>query len=490
MVYSYDELVGGLGRAVDYRAERHLVGDVLGHQTATLAISGEEFSLYDVAMNGVSFHAPDGDNRWAIGKTFDVKVLLHDKPVYEGTARVARTELFAKGVRVGAQLLTGFLDLPEMRRHDQEQALRRDLNCGAKQLEKRVPLAYREVIASAAHFIQFYRSLLDEHEARYADLGESGRRAIDVLAERALEQLRPRWAELTRKAAETIEPHLDDRDVIRAAKRYTNTMLTESLLESPLINRAYCKPLGYPGDFQTMVYVYKNALEGPNCFSRIFHKYICDEPLAAGVRTRKDLIKQLTVDETERIAQSEQNDRMVRVTSLASGPAREVVEFVDERTTWPINIHWTLIDQEERALSLAYHDVYRKIADRQAPCTLRCMYMSFLQFIKDPSSVLANEPQDFIYAAGLFDYLGKRSAKKLIRVLFENLVPGGVIAVGNALRPALHFWTPEFLLDWTLIYRSEEEMHELAADVADRTESIQVVPEASNAYYFLLIRKR
>ena len=37
-------------------------------------------------------------------------------------------------------------------------------------------------------------------------------------------------------------------------------------------------------------------------------------------------------------------------------------------------------------------------------------------------------------------------------------LPSGLLAIGNALAPNHWFWTTEFISDWTLLYRTREEM--------------------------------
>ena len=146
-----------------------------------------------------------------------------------------------------------------------------------------------------------------------------------------------------------------------------------------MLHRAYTKPLGYAGDFSVMLHIYKDSFEGDSAFGQVFHKLACEEPLSAGVRTRKDLIKRLTAREH---ARRRDEGEPLRAMSLGCGPAREVVEYLDECETPPAGIHWTLIDQEEKALSVAYHDVLRGIDARQADCTAQCLYLSFEQLIR------------------------------------------------------------------------------------------------------------
>ncbi len=482
-VRSYEELTGGFGHAVAFRPRRQLARELLREQVAAIAIAGVDFQLYDIAMSGVSFLAPADAPQWHVDDILEVDIRVHGTSAYRGRARVAREERVYGQRRVGLQLLSGFLDLHEMQRLDEEEALSRDLRDGPERIHARLPLAYREALFAAQHFVAFYRRTLAYHEARLAD-GDT-RADHDALALRAIGLIRPRWQALRLAAAEAALAVRGDRGALAAAKMATETLLTPILIAAPVLARSYHKPLGYPGDFQVMQYLYKDSFEGDSVFARVFHKLACEDPLGLGVRTRKQLVKQLMRREH---ARRETEGAPLRALSLGCGPAREVVEYLAESPEPPRGVRWTLIDQEEKALSVAYHDVVRGIAARQADCTAHCLYLSFEQLIKDPQAV-HGEPQDFIYCVGLFDYLNLRRGQALLKALYERLAPGGLLAVGNALGPNKHFWMLEFVLDWTLIYRDRDELRQLAEPVAGLAATLEIEREAAEAYDFLLVRK-
>jgi hypothetical protein len=109
---SYEALMRSLGRAVFYRPERQHVREILFRDARPkLLINGDEYPIFDVSMNGLSFLTPRGPQLWPIGKSIDLSLLLHGEPVYQGSAHVARVEPGPCGARVGVGLLTGFLDL-------------------------------------------------------------------------------------------------------------------------------------------------------------------------------------------------------------------------------------------------------------------------------------------------------------------------------------------------------------------------------------------
>ncbi len=256
-----------------------------------------------------------------------------------------------------------------------------------------------------------------------------------------------------------------------------------------MIARAYNKPLGYPGDYQVMLYYYRNALEGDSVFGKVFHKFFVEHPLSNGVRTRCGYVVNLMKSQHKRVLQRNGNrdDTLFRVTSLGCGPGREVSVFTNDDSDWPGEVIWTLVDQEEDTLGVAYHEGHREIMASKAKAMLQCLNVSFVQVLNEPG-ILPNEPQDFVFSTGLFDYLSQSRGERLIEGLYERLSNDGVLAVANALGPNEHSWCPEFVLDWTLIYRSRQEMQQLARLLPPSAE-IEVTVEPGGAYYFIIIRK-
>jgi len=220
----------------------------------------------------------------------------------------------------------------------------------------------------------------------------------------------------------------------------------------------------------------------------VFQRLINDEPLAAGARERKALIRQWHAEEYGRFCAEAAPGEVFRVTNLGSGPAQEVGEFIDSCDTWPRPARWTLIDQAEESLSLAYANLYPKVSNTTPVRELRCIHMSFRQFIREPENTLALEPQQLIYSSGLFDYLGQATAAGLVQVLYEKLAPGGLLVVGNALSPNDHFWLGNFVLDWPLFFRNKAEVQALAEGLPG-AEKVEIITEKAGAHYLLRIRK-
>ena len=97
---------------------------------------------------------------------------------------------------------------------------------------------------------------------------------------------------------------------------------------------------------------------------------------------------------------------------------------------------------------------------------------------------------DFVYAAGLYDYRSAPVAAALTCRLFELTRPGGLLLIPNFLTGNLDAGYMEAFMDWHLIYRSQDDMRELAAALpADQVATTEVFNDPGNAIAFLLVPK-
>jgi uncharacterized protein (DUF2126 family) len=71
-----------------------------------------------------------------------------------------------------------------------------------------------------------------------------------------------------------------------------------------------------------------------------------------------------------------------------------------------------------------------------------------------------------IYSVGLLDYLTDRRAASLVRRLYDLVIPGGLLIIGNMNEtPLSNLWPMEFITDWSLYYRTDAQMLAWAEDL-------------------------
>jgi SAM-dependent methyltransferase len=222
----------------------------------------------------------------------------------------------------------------------------------------------------------------------------------------------------------------------------------QALHEDPFIERAFAKPRGYAGDAVMLDFIYHHPanngyLAAATPRGRASTGFSTNTPAPRGVRNRAWLLA------TEIDALCARNPK-AEILSLACGHQREALHSraVQSRSFG----RFVALDQDEKSLEVVRADV--------GPLGVEAREGS----VKD---VIARGRRlgrfDFIYAAGLYDYLNDKVAARLLQSLFGMLKPGGKVWVANFLPGILDRPFMESLMDWWLVYRTADQMRELAA---------------------------
>lgn len=237
--------------------------------------------------------------------------------------------------------------------------------------------------------------------------------------------------------------------------------LNEFYLQSPYARRALEKPHGYAGDFEMMNQVYRDQYEGTTLFAKLIHRYTVNEFAAKSVRERR----QYLCDQLRTYLLSCSGKKTnINICSLASGPALEIVDLLKnfpEISVGELNI--TLVDQDVESLLDARRNISNAMNRIPIPIKLKCLPIgvkSILEGASEASDFLGNQ-YDFIYTAGLYDYLMDPVAIMLSQIVYERLKNNGTLLIGN-----FHPDTPtraicEFSVDWQLLYRDEDDMKKI-----------------------------
>jgi extracellular factor (EF) 3-hydroxypalmitic acid methyl ester biosynthesis protein len=180
----------------------------------------------------------------------------------------------------------------------------------------------------------------------------------------------------------------------------------------------------------------------------------------------------------------------VRILSVGCGPAIELQQFIVE-SPLADRAEATLVDFNEETLEFARGALEQATRKSGRQCTVTLQKKSVLQLLKEAAKVIADDSArkfDFIYCAGLFDYLPDRTCKQLNGVFFNNLAPGGLIVVTNVddRKPFRHML--EFLLDWHLVYRDRNALLELAPAQVP-AEQCSINQDATGTNLFLEVRR-
>lgn len=250
-------------------------------------------------------------------------------------------------------------------------------------------------------------------------------------------------------------------------------------MRSANIDRWFTKPRGYAGDFYTIELLYANQATGEGRLGRFIDRWALGLAAAHAVRNRRGLLNEAIRD----VMMSVGPAHTTRITSLASGPAREIFDLFTDADVK--DVHATCIDIDAEALAFASERARSLgVEDR-------------ITFAQDNVIRLSRgrgkttlDPQHLIYSIGLIDYLEDEHVVRLLDWIYDQLLPAGVVILGNfdAANPDKAFM--DHILEWRLIHRTPEELRELFARSKFADTPVEVTYEERRVNLFAICTKR
>ncbi|MCL4201366.1 MAG: class I SAM-dependent methyltransferase [Pirellulaceae bacterium] len=294
----------------------------------------------------------------------------------------------------------------------------------------------------------------------WRDAERTDRLANDAL-QRALDQLSATgcWGEANRLPSSTLW---------RIAGGWLET--------GSLQRRARTKPRGYAGDFEMLAQISANR--------------VCDHPLGAAfdrffqaqaapqaVRNRTTLVAEAIAGFVQRRAAGP-----VHIVSVGSGPALDL-QAACQRLTPPHRqrLQMTLLDLDPAALDYAGSQLAPLVAANQ----IRLVRENLFRLAQSARSREFLDGADVIVCSGLFDYLDAAAAAAMLSRFWQALCPGGEAWVFNfaPYNPSRAYM--EWIGNWYLIYRTDQQMADLAAQAGIQHPQFQIAAEPSgvNLYW-------
>lgn len=480
-VASYDGLKGASGRRVYYRAERFDPKHLFIGKGPDTFVDGQLHRLINLSMSGIAtLDQTDSHSEQDVGRVVPIELRIENTPLHEGHGEIVRVEKNYAGSKVALRLTDHYLNIERLTSQYREHILKRELARGRTDRQSELSKEYRLLCSDALHLLRRYRLILSEWETKNRNDRQDPRYGREML-DLATEQILPQWRHLSETANVFIDDFMKDPELLTIAKEYTELVLSPEMQVGPIWRRSYEKPLGYPGDYQVMQYVYSWQDEGDTLYGKMVHRLGLNA--LECVAARMSMIQQIIGQEMLNIPGSGQ----INITNLACGAAQETVNYLSQgHLLRPVR--FTLIDQDKDALSFAYEQTFPHAIRHNGQVRLHCLHCSFTDLMN--GGPLANDlpPQHLIYSVGLFDYLKARRAESLIQSLYSDLKPGGLLVIGNLkLGPKAGRWAAEMICDWTMFYRTEQEMRDLAKSIPSK--NIELRSDRTDRVYLLCIRK-
>lgn len=348
---------------------------------------------------------------------------------------------------------------------------------------------FKTVVGDMQTFLADLRLWLEQIEVgiRAAPSGDRTQLERDVVNAVASEAMAPidSFIERFERIAAGLEPELQP-----AHRAYLRRQLHPLVLCSPFAWRAFHKPLGYAGDYEVVNMMVRPAPQGASLFAKLINLWLLSQMPAQAHRNRIVRLKERLVQESLRVRQG---GRPLRVLNLGCGPAAEVEEFLAEHLA--DHAEFTLWDFNEETLEHTTSVLAEARRRHGRHTVIHLQKKSAHHVLKEGQKpVIAGSGRcfDYIYCAGLFDYLTDRTCRQLMNIFYEWLAPGGLLLATNVsdtmngTRPFRY--SMEYLLDWHLIYRDGARIAALAPERAP-ADAVKVIAEDLGVNVFIEVRK-
>ena len=223
-----------------------------------------------------------------------------------------------------------------------------------------------------------------------------------------------------------------------------NHAIARHFHEDPFTRWSFEKPRGYSGDAGLLDFIYNHSsvqpmLEAASPMGKEVHAFTSQSPACVAVRERRDLLAQFVDD----VASSRGGE--AEILTIAAGHLREgsMSKALKEKTIK----RWIALDQDPMSVGA--------VASEFAGTAVEAVNGSVRTVLTRGQSL---GTFDFVYAAGLYDYLADEVAIKLSQRCLQMLKPNGTFLFANFSREVPDDGYMETFMNWALLLRSEEDM--------------------------------
>jgi len=282
----------------------------------------------------------------------------------------------------------------------------------------------------------------------------------------------------------------------------------QQIQESPWSHQIINKPRGYAGDSDMMKIIYDDQFQGSTNFGKLYTKLTNAVEGSQAVRNRRHFL----YEKIRKVASGQ-------VLSIAAGPAYEIEDIL--KTEQSRNFHFLALDHDiitlrkyqKQATNFQYGIVNAfhllkgnfkylipksQYMDKVNPKRDLKGWRKLLLPLKYQVNTLQKQQFDLVYAAGLYDYIQTTSSPEkgsvaLTKNLFELVKPEGQLIIGNY-TPTIPIgtrWYMEYVCDWNLIYRTDEEILAFKNTIpSDQIANYAIEAEATGITKFLVLEKK
>lgn len=388
------------------------------------------------------------ESQLPLGATIRIAIRAGNRTLYDGAAKLIRVEEELRELVV--EFLDNLLELRSITLIEKALFAKGIVDEKRKELDafSSVSLEFKGLVADWRMYMEMVEDVLDREEAKGF--------LVDSDEERSyLEELLPAFSAHMRefivrlnRIAPTIDP-----EHVESCKLLLHQRLERFVRRSPLASSMSDRLHGYLGDYETVKYFFGNAFLGSTLFGKLMNGFIMSlEPVVAHVYRIEYLKREI-------LARYRSSENGIRILSLGSGPAEEILRFLAEQRHFDKPIHFTLVDMDAHGLA----DFYERAQYRATGMVeIELVNFNIINILVGKRLDLQPESYDITYSAGLFDYFKDRFCRKFVDLLVGLTAPGGNFYFTNVHSRNFARYVMDFALGWEIIHRDEEQTLSLA----------------------------
>ena len=352
----------------------------------------------------------------------------------------------------------------------------------------RIAPEFKVVVTDMQAFLHDLRLWVDRVESQIAAAPVPDRAQLErKIAQEIGRRTSPQLTQLFEKfeaSLEGIAPNSTG-----AHSLFAQRLLHPYLLCSPFLHRTFYKPLGYAGDYEMVNMLSRDPYEGGSLFAKIINLWFWEQPPAEAHRNRLIYLANQIEEEALRVLRG---GRKAKIFNFACGPALEIQNFL-KNSILCNQVSFTLADFNGETLQHTKNAMAAIKAKTGGQTAFQFQSKSVLQLLKESEKLAAQtsgagQLYDFVYCAGLFDYLSDRTCRELMDAFYNFVAPGGLLVVTNVDSFNPRQPTMNHVMAWHLIYRNARDLAALRPSSAS-AEDCSITADATGVNVFLEVRK-
>ncbi|MER0239031.1 class I SAM-dependent methyltransferase [Fulvimarina sp. MAC8] len=247
--------------------------------------------------------------------------------------------------------------------------------------------------------------------------------------------------------------------------------------EDPFTRRSFEKPRGYSGDAGLLDFIYRHSsrqteMDSASDRGRAINAYTNEAPAASAVRERRELLARNVDEVAERVGEH------TEILTIAAGHLRET-ELSEAFRAGGLK-RWVALDQDPMSVGMMMRDLSGSCVEP--------INGSVRGILKGAYNL---GRFDFVYAAGLYDYLPDPVSIKLTKICLDMLKPGGRFLLANFADDIADDGYMETMMNWSLLLRSEEDVWRIVNASVDRnTADVRVERGENGNIIYAVIEKK